>query len=265
MGLKGWDLGLVVPLQDPTPFSPFIPTEWQDALRQVAEFGYEGVELAITDPTLLDLRGIAGVVQREGLRVLAIATGQTTWVNGLSICASEDKSREKAIQRMGAYVRFAKHFEAVVIVGSIRGANKDANLLVTSLRECTSFDPSVRITLEPLNRYESSLVNTVREALEIIERVGAENLGIHIDTFHANIEEANIREAFRAAQEKLFHVDLADSNRWVPGYGHLAFNEVWQALAEINYKGHLVIECLPYPSAEAVLCTAERIRLQWGR
>jgi sugar phosphate isomerase/epimerase len=153
---------------------------------------------------------------------------------------------------------------AVVIVGLLRGADDSLELLAESLAECARFAPDVRIALEPLNRYESHLINTVKEALEVVKRVGAENLGILFDTFHANIEEFSFGEAIRVAGDRLFHVHLADSNRWVPGFGRLGFGEVWEALAAIGYRGSLVLECFPKPGVREMLSAADKIRSQWS-
>ena len=257
--VRKWPLGLIIPLQDPTPFSPFVPAEWQEALERVKEAGYEGVELAIIDPSQVDREEIAEALQHKGLRLLSITTGQAAAKEGLSLSSPNEKVRQQAVKRIQAHMRFAKPFGAVVIVGSLRGADGDMELLVKSLRECTSYDTEVRIALEPLNRYESRLVNTATEALSVVERVSVQNLGLLLDTFHANIEERNIGQAFRDAGERLFHIHLADSNRWVPGFGHLPFTEVWTALKAMNYASGLVIEAFPRPNAEALLATARTI------
>ena len=261
--MGNWPLGLIVPLQDPTPFSPFAPVEWRNALGQVGSAGYAGVELAITDPEPIDHDDVAKALCREGLRLLSLTTGQAAAKEGLSLSSPEEDVRLRAVERMKAHMHFAKPFEAVVIVGSLRGVEGDMDLLIESLRECAAYDTKVRIALEPLNRYESRLVNTAVEALSIVNRAGAENLGLLLDTFHANIEERGIGQAFRAAGERLFHIHLADSNRWVPGFGHLPFAEVWTALNAINYAGGLVIEAFPRPNAEALLASAKAIRSEW--
>ena len=255
--MRRWPLGMIVPVQDPTPFSPFSPKEWETALHTVKEVGYDGVELAITDPTRLSVSEIKEALSREGLPFLSITTGQAAAKEGLSLSSSDDGVRRRAIARIQAHVRFARDFGAVVIIGSLRGTKGDMDLLIESLRECAKYDPTVKLALEPLNRYESELVNRVEEALWVIEKVGADNLGILFDTFHANIEEVSLSEAIRTAGERLFHVHLADSNRFVPGYGHLDFDEVWAGLSAIAYPGALVVESLPKPSAEALLAPAK--------
>lgn len=258
-----WPLGMIVPVQDPTPFSPFAPENWRQALRRVKTAGYDGVELAITNPARINPDTAEEALKSEGLRLLSITTGQAAGLEGLSLSSPDEKVRRRAVERIQAHMQFAKSFGAVVIVGSLRGADGDMELLVESLRECATYDAEVRIALEPLNRYESRLVNTAAEALSVVERVGAQNLGLLLDTFHANIEERNIGQAFRDAGERLFHIHLADSNRWTLGYGHLPFVAVWEALEASDYDGSLVIEALPYPNAEKLLASAKTIRLQW--
>jgi sugar phosphate isomerase/epimerase len=253
-----WPYGIIVPLQDPTPFSPFLPERWREGLRKTAEAGFTAVELAITDPTRVERETVAQVLEKENLRLVSITTGQAAGKEGLSLSSPDESVRERAIARIKAHMEFAKPFGAVVIVGSLRGADGDRGLLVQSLRECAAHDPDVKLAFEPLNRYETRLVNTVAEALELIEEVGAENMGILFDTFHANIEEPKFAEAIRAAGEKLYHVHLADSNRWVPGEGHLPFGEVFRTLKEIGYRGGLILECFPKPSPERLLALARR-------
>ena len=258
--MRNWPLGMIVPLQDPTPFSPFAPKDWRQALKRVKTAGYDGVELAITDPDKLNQDTAKEVLDSEGLRLLSITTGQAAGLEGLSLTSRDEQIRRRTIERIEAHMDFATRFSAVVIVGSLRGADGDTDLLTETLRECARHAPTVRLALEPLNRYESRLVNTVAEGLDVVERVGAENLGILADTFHANIEEANISEAFRAAGDRLFHVHLADSNRWIPGYGHLDFKQVWDALDGIDYRQALVLEPLPKPNADALLDVPTRMK-----
>jgi len=258
-----WPIGVIVPVQDPTPFSPFAPADWTTALSTVAGRRFDGVELAITDPCPLDSAALSEALEAEGLRLLSITTGQAAAREGLSLSSADDGVRERAIQRIEDHMKLASDQGAVVIVGSLRGADGDLDLLVESLRACAAFEPSVRLALEPLNRYESRLVNTVEDALRVIDRVGGENLGILFDTFHANIEEASPAASLIDTGDRLAHVHLADSNRWVPGFGHFRFAEIWEAMARIGYAGPTVLEPLPLPSADALLEAGEATRIRW--
>jgi sugar phosphate isomerase/epimerase len=232
-------------------------------LQRAAQAGFDAVELAITDPTGFNPPVFAEVLEPEGLRLRSITTGQAAAKEGLSLATGDNSVRKIAIERVKEHMRLAEPFDAVVIVGSLRGSDGSGERLVEALAECAAHDSAVRLALEPLNRYESRLVNTVSEALTVVERVGADNLGVLVDTFHANIEESRIGEALKAAGDRLFHVHLADSNRFVPGYGHLAFAEVWEALERIDYQGVLVLEPYPKPSVEAVMKAPQALRSQW--
>ena len=101
--------------------------------------------------------------------------------------------------------------------------------------------------LEPINRYETNVINTVEQGLEFIERTGLGSLKLLPDTFHMNIEERSLENSIRMAGDKLGSLHLADSNRWAPGMGHLDFKGVLSALQEIGYQGPLGVEVLPEP------------------
>jgi sugar phosphate isomerase/epimerase len=261
--VKKWSLGLIVPVQHPTPFSPFHPDRWEEALSQIAEAGYEAVEFAVTDPSGITRKRIAGALDRNALRLSSITTGQAAAQEGLSLSSANETIRRRAVERIQAHMRLVKPFDAVVIVGSLQGSDGKLPLLIESLKECAAYDQTVRLAFEPLNRYESSLANTVSDASAIVDRVGAKNLGLMFDTFHANIEEASSDAAIRKMGDRLVHVHLADSNRWVPGHGHLDFEPIWRALEDAGYLGGLVVESFPRPSREALLAVARQIRSQW--
>ncbi|UCF10784.1 MAG: sugar phosphate isomerase/epimerase, partial [Candidatus Bipolaricaulota bacterium] len=258
-----WPLGLIVPLQNATPFSPFAPREWREAMRRVKDAGFDGVELAITDPDRVDHSSVAKALDADGLRLLSITTGQAAALEGLSLSSSDDGVRHRAVERIERHMFLAASFDAVVIVGSLRGADGDRTLLTDSLRRCAALNPEIKLAFEPLNRYESRLVNTVEESLRLLDDVGADNLGLLFDTFHANIEEPSVEAALQRAGERLFHVHLADSNRWVPGHGHTDFRGVWQALERIDYRSGLIVEALPRPEDGALLSCGMGLRSSW--
>jgi len=123
--------------------------------------------------------------------------------------------------------------------------------MVEALGECceAAAPLGVRLVVEPLNRYETALVNTAAEGLELIGRVNADNLGLLLDTFHMNIEEPSIEESMRLAGDRMFHFHVADSNRWYPGAGHVDFPGILRVLDELGYRGYVSGEFLPMPDA----------------
>lgn len=117
----------------------------------------------------------------------------------------------------------------------------------------------VALWLEPLNRYEDYVVNTLEQARDIAARTGLANVGVIGDTFHMSIEEVDLGDALRASAGTLGHLQLGDSNRLEPGRGHLDWDGLAAALADIDYDGWLALECFLSGPPEAVLADAAAI------
>jgi sugar phosphate isomerase/epimerase len=229
-------------------------------VRKIAALGYDGVELAIRDPSLIDADALLDVVGAHGLGVPAIGTGQAWGEEGLSFTDPEESVREAAIQRTCDHIPFAARAGAVIIIGLLRGIVKPGvehdqayAWLVDALRHCSAAGAphGVRLVLEPINRYETTLINDINQCLALIDAVALPNFGVLPDTFHMNIEEPSIAESLRRAGPRIYHVHLADSNRWYPGAGHINFSEVLRTLDEIGYTGTISVEAMPMPDADA--------------
>jgi sugar phosphate isomerase/epimerase len=228
-------------------------------LRRIASLGYDGVELAIRDPRLVDLDELARLSLECNLSVPAIGTGQAWGEEGLSFTDPDPSVRRLAIQRIKSQLPGAVRLGAILIIGLIRGIVKPGveparamDWLVEALRECSAaaLPHGIRLALEPINRYETTLINNASQGMELIEQVGAENFGLLLDTFHMNIEEADIEESLRQCKAKLFHFHVADSNRWYPGAGHLDFKSILRTLFASGYQGWVSGEFLPKPDTE---------------
>jgi len=94
------------------------------------------------------------------------------------------------------------------------------------------------------------LIHTAADGLELIERVGKENFGLLLDTFHMNIEDADIGDSIRTCGDRIFHFHVADSNRWHPGAGHLDFGSILERLEKTGYQGFVSGEFMPLPDAD---------------
>jgi len=233
--------------------------DFEANVARIAAWGYHGVELAIRDPRLVDADALLAVVNRHGLEVPAVGTGQAWGEEGLSLTDPDPEVRAAAIQRVHDHMPLAAQAGAVVIIGLLRGIarpeveHKQAYAwLVEALQRCTATAQSygVRLALEPINRYETTLINNVEQGLALLEAVGADNLGLLLDTFHMNIEEPKIEDSIRAARDHLFHFHVADSNRWYPGAGHIDFASVVATLYAIGYEGYVSVEAMPMPDAD---------------
>ena len=96
--------------------------------------------------------------------------------------------------------------------------------------------------IEPVNRYENHLINTGWQAVQMIEKVGADNIFIHLDTYHMNIEEKGAANGILDARDHIKYIHLSESDRGTPGSGTCDWDEVFGALAAIKFKGGLAME-----------------------
>ena len=233
--------------------------DFEANVAKIAGWGYDGVELAIRDPNLVDADELLRVVSAQGLGMPAIGTGQAWGEEGLSFTSDDAGVRAAAIERIKSHIPLAARFDAVIILGLIRGITPEGQThqqsmayLIEALQECAAAaaPQGVRFALEPLNRYETDLIHTVAQGLALIEEVGADNFGLLLDTFHMNIEEPVIEDSIRACGDRIFHFHVADSNRWYPGAGHLDFKSILDTLFATGYQGYVSGEFMPLPDAD---------------
>jgi len=222
--------------------------------REVSRMGYDGVELLIKDPSSFNVDRVERLAEEFGLSIPAVGTGPTYTIYGLSLSSPKKKIREKAIERIKKYLEIGRRLNSPVIIGSVKGKPKDRRRgienLKSSLRICAKYaeETGTRILIEPLNRYESTLVNTLKEAVKLRNELSSEKIGVMADTFHMNIEEKSVYDSIVEADGYLEHVHIADSNRLAPGDGHLDFKWVMTALDKIGYCSFLSAEILPLPN-----------------
>jgi sugar phosphate isomerase/epimerase len=103
---------------------------------------------------------------------------------------------------------------------------------------------------EPLNRYETNLVNTVGAGVTLLQSLKTQNVKLLADLFHMNIEEANIAHAIRQGPGYIAHVHFVDSNRKAAGLGHLDYGPIARALKDIGYHGYASAEAFPLPDSK---------------
>ena len=232
--------------------------DFERHVQLVASLGFEGVELAVRDPGTLDVPRLKKLLNATGLTVPAIGTGRVFGEDGLSFTDPSPEVRTKAMERIKRHVELAAELQAQEVVGLIRGRCSERvprpeamKLVEDALAHCASYALArgAMLALEPINRYETDLLNSVAECLPVVRSIG-EGIGLLVDTFHMNIEEVDIAESIRSAGKAITHVHFADSNRWAPGCGHIDFGAVVRVLEEIGYNGFVSAEILPRPSPD---------------
>jgi D-psicose/D-tagatose/L-ribulose 3-epimerase len=115
---------------------------------------------------------------------------------------------------------------------------------VAGIREVAvaAHDKGIKLAIEPLNRFETDMINIVDQGLSFVEETGMGNVGLHLDSFHMHLEEKDSAAAIRKADKKIFHFHACENDRGVPGSGQVRWDEIAGALREIDYQGPVVIE-----------------------
>jgi D-psicose/D-tagatose/L-ribulose 3-epimerase len=217
--------------------------------QAAAEIGYDLVEVLMFDPWTLDLdatrAGLAGT--GLGLR-LGMALGPATDISSddAAVAGRGEAAVARALEISAALGAPAVSGITYAAFNSYAAPPSEAQRarVVESLARLDrrAGELGVRLGLEPVNRYESYMVNTLDQAAEMIRDAGGRNMFVHIDTFHMNIEEGDIPAAIQRNAGLLGYAHVADSNRGTLGGGHFDLVGFFRALAAVNYRGDFTVE-----------------------
>jgi sugar phosphate isomerase/epimerase len=230
----------------------------EDGCAQAAAAGFDAVEIFPSSAAELDAAALHEMLEWHHLSVAAIGTGAGWVVHRLRLTDPDPSVRRRAVEFVGEVIDFAAGFGAPAIIGSMQGRAEgevSRELALEWLAEALealgarSGAHGVPLIYEPLNRYETNLVNTVAEGVALLARLNHSHVRLLCDCFHMNIEEASIAAALKAAGPLVGHVHFADSNRRAAGLGHTDFTPIAEALREIGYSGYVAAEILPLPDA----------------
>ena len=216
------------------------------AVRSAADAGLDFIEIPLLRPEALDVGANRSLLDDHGIAA--------TCSLGLPADRSFPQQPEAAVSFLRSAVEVAASLKSPVLTGVLYGSlgalpghaptEEERVVVADGLRRVARHAKSlgVRIGLEPVNRYETHLVNLAEQALDLIERIGEENVFLHLDTYHMNIEEKGFAEPILNAGRRLAYIHLSESDRGVPGTGNVVWDDVFRALAEIDYDGDLVLE-----------------------
>lgn len=235
-------------------------------VQHVKALGFDLIEIPVEDKDLVDWPRLKEEINRVGLAVtISGAFGASRDISSFDPAVRANgltyiKDCVEIASRMGSPIFGGPLYSAV---GKTRFISEDQKMqemewCVQGLKEAASFaaDHGVVLGLEPLNRFESDMVNTVDQALAILDLVDNPNLKVQMDTFHANIEEKNIGASIRKiGKERLCHVQANESDRGTPGTGNLDWAGMRTALQDIGYDGAFVIETFGSVSEEIAKAT----------
>jgi len=232
--------------------SPCTTEAVKELAPKVKAMGFDILEIACENPNLLDIQTIKNVIAEN--RLSAIICG--VFGADRNICSFDPEVRENARKYILWLIDSAAHLGSEVICGPMYSAvgkdhledsnsrKKEWDLAVSEIREMVDYagGMGIKLALEPLNRFETDMINTVSQGIMFIHDVGRENIGFHLDTFHMHLEEKSSPEAIRLAGDKIFHFHACENDRGVPGTGQVHWQEIAPALKSVNYQGPIVIE-----------------------
>jgi D-psicose/D-tagatose/L-ribulose 3-epimerase len=237
--------------------------EARRALEETKDAGYDFIEIPLLDPTAVDGALTARLLADYGLAA--------TCSLGLSVAADVSSEDEAVRARGEALLLEAVATTAAVAADFLGGVvysamakylsppteRGRANAVGTLRRVAGSAaEVGVTIGIEPVNRYESNLLNTAEQALRFIDDVGAPNLVVHLDSYHMNIEEHDLASPVRLCGEKLGYVHVGESHRGYLGTGSVDFPALFAALTEIGYDGRVAFESFSSVVASEAFQTA---------
>ena len=247
--------------------SPLTDASLPDLLARIAAMGFDAVELPLESAGDLTVPGVVDALAGTGLTpyvVGAMAPGRDLVdTDPETVAATQDYLRAcvDLAAGIGATAVCGPFYAATGRVWRMDAAQREA--AYAQLRE--SLAPvvehaaahGVRLGIEPLNRYETSLVNTVDQALTALGPLLGDALGLALDTYHLNIEERSSAAAVRTAGEHLAHVQVCGSDRGAPGGDQTDWQALVAALDEVGYAGPLNIES--FTADNAAIATAASI------
>lgn len=228
----------------------FIPAWTADGgaftIQKTAEYGFDMLEISLPSSLNFDAKSVKKQLDNHGI------SGRCSF-NLPSDChipfypENATKTIKQALDKVaemeGDFLGGVLHSAIGTFTGN--PCTADEKLIVQQvLSDVTNyaFKQNITIAIEPINRYESYVFTSAAEVLDTIEKIGSRNLGLHLDTFHMNIEESNFYNPIIQAGDHLKHIHITESDRGMTGEGNVHWDDFFRALAEINYQGPLVLE-----------------------
>lgn len=216
------------------------------AIEQTAKAGFDLIEILLPNSMEIDTKAVKKQLKENHLEVVCSLN-----LPKEAHIAFYPKEAEKLIKNA---IDKTSDLETNFLGGVLHGgigvfsgnplSETEKNTIVEAWSSVADYakEKGVNIAVEPINRYESYVCNTAENVLELIEKTGKDNLFLHLDTFHMNIEENNFRDPILLANQKLKHIHVTESHRGMLGEGTVNWNQFFDALKEINFEGNLVLE-----------------------
>jgi D-psicose/D-tagatose/L-ribulose 3-epimerase len=249
--------------------SPFTTQDGPDGLGlmdKVKQMGFDSFEFGLEDPSHVDPAKLKAKAEQTGLKlVICGAYGPDR-----DLTHDDASVRENSLNYITKAIEICAKSGTPVLAGPCYSAvgkrrhvspdqkKKEWDLAVTGVKEAAkrAKDHGVLLGIEPLNRFETDLINTAEQCKRLCDDIGDKTVGLHLDTFHMNIEEKNSADAIRLAGDRLYHFHACENDRGAPGSGvNIDWDNVAKALKDVGYSRQAVIESFT-PKTKSIAAAA---------
>jgi D-psicose/D-tagatose/L-ribulose 3-epimerase len=216
------------------------------AVAAAAHYRMDFIEIALLNAPAVDAAHSRALLEKHGLKAIcSLGLPQSAWASVRPDKAIEhlrvalDKTAE-----MGCLALSGVTYGGIGERTGVPPTQDEIDNVAVALEAAAQHAKSrgLLLGIEPVNRYENHIINTGWQAVAMVEKVGAENMFIHLDTYHMNIEEKGAANGILDARKYLKYIHLSESDRGTPGSGTCDWDEVFAALAAIGFKGGLAME-----------------------
>jgi sugar phosphate isomerase/epimerase len=223
----------------------------EETLRDIADIGYEGVELFLREPESLDRAELEKALQKTGLEVCCVGTAPLAAQDRLALANPDKEKRLAAISRVKKLIDFASAYGRIPVgIGKFRGNLPPGDrpsgwkwLREGFLEVCEYAEgKNVLIALEPQERGNLNNLTSTRDGVVWVEQLGMRNCFLLLDTYHMALGDESLTAGILEAAGKIAHVHVSDSGRAAPGQGTLDFVSAVRALRAVGYDGFLSVE-----------------------
>ena len=232
--------------------SPCTTEAIKNLAPHVRSMGFDILEIAVENPDLIDIQVVKEILRENQLE--AIVCG--AFGPNRNICSSDPEIRQNARKYLLWLIDAAHQLGSETVCGPMYSSvgkdhmddpgerQEEWQRAVSGIKEIAEVaqQKGIKLALEPLNRFETDMINVVSQGLKFIDETGMESVGFHLDTFHMHLEEKDSADAIRKAGKKVFHFHACENDRGIPGTGQVHWEVIAQALKDINYQGPVVIE-----------------------
>lgn len=227
---------------------------WSGILPRLTTLGVSLIEIPLLRPDELDAGATRQVAERHGVE-LVCSLGLPDRLDVVERTDEAMAFMREALAATAACGATALSGVTFATIGRTTGAAPtqreiDGTTAFVARAAAEAKAHGLRFGIEPCNRYETHILNTAAQARALIERTGGDNLFIHLDTYHMNIEERSLAQGFADAGAHLGYVHLSESNRGVPGRGSIAWQQAFAALVAMGYDGPLTLESFVHVDAD---------------